>query len=113
MSGKSIYFWWIQRITGLVMLPLPFFFVYLFSSVSGSTDGLYAALECGFWVRLLAMIFLVVVFYHGVLGVQVVLEDYVHSEILRAFLITFVKICAVVTVVTVFTVLFFNPAACA
>ncbi|MGN7661289.1 MAG: succinate dehydrogenase, hydrophobic membrane anchor protein [Anaplasma sp.] len=110
MGGKSIYFWWVQRITGLVMLPLPFLLAYLFSSVSGSVEGFCAAFGCGLWAPLSAVIFLVTVFYHGVLGVQVVLEDYVHSEVLRAFFITFVRMCAVVTVVAVFVVLFLSSA---
>ncbi|ABD44059.1 succinate dehydrogenase, hydrophobic membrane anchor protein [Anaplasma phagocytophilum] len=95
MSGKSILHWWMQRMTAVVMLPVPIFLVKALL-VSDFATGLLD-LTHGYKGALTAL-FLMPAFYHGVLGVQVVLEDYVRSDALRAFLITFIKLFAVLTV---------------
>ncbi|ASI47493.1 MAG: succinate dehydrogenase, hydrophobic membrane anchor protein [Anaplasma ovis] len=105
MGGRSVYFWWMQRIAGVVMLPVPFLFVFLYRSSDFDVPA-YAA-DYGFCTSLLCITLLVAAFYHGVLGVQVVLEDYVHSEVLRALVITFFKLFSLVTVCAVALAMFF------
>ncbi|QLL66952.1 succinate dehydrogenase, hydrophobic membrane anchor protein [Anaplasma phagocytophilum str. Norway variant1] len=95
MSGKSVLHWWMQRMTAVVMLPVPIFLVKALL-VSDLATGLLD-LTHGY-KGVLTALFLMPAFYHGVLGVQVVMEDYVHSEVLRAFLITFIKLFAILTV---------------
>ncbi|MCU7611354.1 succinate dehydrogenase, hydrophobic membrane anchor protein [Anaplasma capra] len=107
MGGRSVHFWWMQRIAGLVMLPLPFFFVVLFRTLD--LESVHT-LRYGFCASLFAVTFLVAALYHGVLGVQVVLEDYVRSGILRASLVTFCKLFAVFTVLSVVFAIFFGSA---
>ncbi|MDD9362402.1 MAG: succinate dehydrogenase, hydrophobic membrane anchor protein, partial [Anaplasma sp.] len=83
------------RLTAVVMLPVPVFLVkaLLVSDLAaGLLDLTYG------YKGVLTALFLMPAFYHGVLGVQVVLEDYVRSDMLRAFLITFIKLFAVLTV---------------
>lgn len=81
--------------TAVVMLPVPIFLVKALL-VSDLATGLLD-LTHGY-KGVLTALFLMPAFYHGVLGVQVVMEDYVHSEVLRAFLITFIKLFAILTV---------------
>ncbi|MEE2761270.1 MAG: succinate dehydrogenase, hydrophobic membrane anchor protein [Pseudomonadota bacterium] len=72
--------WWAQRVTAVALVPLGLWFVY--SAVSWGGMDLP-----GFktWLNapgnlLLIVLFVVTFFYHMQLGVQAVIEDYVHGE---------------------------------
>lgn len=73
----------LQRLTALANLVLVLWFVFAAASLSGAD---YAAVRAWLAAPLSAslMILLVVsTFYHARLGVQVVIEDYVHHEGLK------------------------------
>ena len=72
--------WWIQRVTGVALVPLVLWFVVALVGHLGADHATAVA-----WLRsplaAVAMILLVVAtFVHMALGVQVVIEDYVHHE---------------------------------
>lgn len=72
--------WWAQRLTGLALVPLTLWFVYAVISLIGAdlVDFRVWAGEHGNVVLLI--LFIVALFHHAQLGVQVIVEDYVHSE---------------------------------
>lgn len=72
--------WWLQRVTAVALVPLTLWFV---AALVGHLGAEHAAAVA--WLRspltAVAMILLVVAtFVHMALGVQVVIEDYVHHE---------------------------------
>lgn len=76
--------WWLQRVTAVALLPLGLWFAYALSTL-GSFD--YATVVA--WVRepltsILLILMVLAVGYHSVLGVQVVIEDYVTGKGTRA-----------------------------
>lgn len=70
--------WWIQRVTAAALVPLTFWFVASLVAFASSDYDAFRA-----WIRspittVLLLSFLIMLFYHIALGLQVVIEDYVH-----------------------------------
>lgn len=77
--------WWAQRVTAMALAPLSIWFIWFAATHSGAD---YAALSQAVAHPLNAVLLIAFVwslFYHAYLGLQVVIEDYVHP---RAFEIT-------------------------
>jgi succinate dehydrogenase / fumarate reductase membrane anchor subunit len=72
--------WWMQRLTAVVLVPLSLWFVASLLTVVTADHATAVAWLHSPLVVILACALIVAVFYHGQLGIQVVLEDYVHSE---------------------------------
>ncbi|MGD8709437.1 MAG: succinate dehydrogenase, hydrophobic membrane anchor protein [Ectothiorhodospiraceae bacterium] len=88
--------WWAQRLTAVALIPLLIWFTVGVAAHSGA-DYQQAVAWIGSPVNAVLLILTVVVlFYHGTLGVQVVLEDYVDNDALRLVLIVLQKFAAVV-----------------
>lgn len=72
--------WTMQRLSALALIPLSFWFVYSVVRFQlADYPVLVSWLHAPYVAVVLAMYF-AVLFYHSSLGIQVVIEDYVHSE---------------------------------
>ena len=83
--------WWAQRVTAVALVPLTLWFV---ASVVALTGAPIEAV--GLWMghpirAALLIALLVAVFHHAQLGLQVVIEDYVHAESTKLVLVYAVK----------------------
>ncbi|MFD2262028.1 succinate dehydrogenase, hydrophobic membrane anchor protein [Lacibacterium aquatile] len=79
-AKEGVEHWWMQRVTAVALVPLLLWFVI---SVIGLVGAPYEAVVS--WMGhpvsgLLLILLIVAVFHHAQLGIQVVLEDYVHNE---------------------------------
>ena len=82
-----------QRVTAIALVPLTIWFVFSIISfvVSDDSSKLAAWLYSGFNAG--ATIFmLIALFYHAKLGLQVVIEDYVHVEIVKVLALAAMKL---------------------
>ena len=91
--------WWAQRVSALALVPLALWFVIAVIELAGADRALFVA-----WVRqplpaVLLVLLLIATFYHGALGLQVVIEDYVENEARRFGLVIAVRFLAIVFVV--------------
>jgi succinate dehydrogenase / fumarate reductase membrane anchor subunit len=71
--------WWVERVTAVALVPLTVWFA---ASIVVHTGNDYATLIA--WLRtpvatILMVLLLIALFYHMALGLQVVIEDYIHS----------------------------------
>ncbi len=71
--------WWLERVTALALVPLTIWFAASLVAHIGSDYVIFIA-----WLRtpivtILMVLLLTALFYHTALGLQVVIEDYVHS----------------------------------
>jgi succinate dehydrogenase / fumarate reductase membrane anchor subunit len=80
-SAKTgLHHWWMQRVTAIALLPLSLYFVLTMLMLDHSTRLQVVAFMAEPWNAVLYLCLVVALFYHLSLGLQVVLEDYVHSE---------------------------------
>jgi len=76
--------WWAQRLTSVAMVPLTLWFAWSLLSLPGLAD--YPVVHA--WMSrpvsgIMLTLLLLTVLYHSSLGLQVIVEDYVHHAVLK------------------------------
>lgn len=92
--------WVVQRATAVALVPLMIWFVFTVVSLAGSSYEQAVAHFSSSWRISLMVIFVAMVFYHGYLGLQVVIEDYIDDASLRTWMLIAVKALAILFAVT-------------
>jgi succinate dehydrogenase / fumarate reductase membrane anchor subunit len=87
--------WWAQRLTAIALIPLTLWFVASVISLTGADVLAVKAWIASPLVAVLLIVLIAATFHHAQLGVQVVIEDYVHAEWLKITSIVLVKFAAV------------------
>jgi succinate dehydrogenase / fumarate reductase, membrane anchor subunit len=91
-SAKSgVAHWWAERVTSIALVPLTIWFICAAVSLVGASHD-----EVLSWVAspvtvVLLICLLVTTFYHMQLGLQAVVEDYVHVDSARLILLLLIK----------------------
>jgi succinate dehydrogenase / fumarate reductase membrane anchor subunit len=88
--------WWAQRLTAIALAPLTLWFIFAVIHLSGAThqaviEWLSAPLTLGLMIALIAA-----TFHHLQLGLQVVIEDYVHDDRIRLASVLSIKALSVI-----------------
>ena len=73
------HFWW-QRVTAIVLALLVPYIVFLLASATGHDAEGIRALVAKPWNAIIFTTFAIAMFWHAKLGMQVVIEDYVHHR---------------------------------
>ena len=79
-AKQGVHHWWAQRITAVALIPLVTWFAISLIMMSGADYAVVRAWIGSPVVMVLLILTIVVGLHHGQLGMQVVVEDYVHSE---------------------------------
>ena len=82
-AKEGTHHWWAQRLTALALIPLTIWFVVSLIAHTGADHATAAAWIGSLWPAALLILTVVLTFHHGQLGLQVVIEDYVHNEALK------------------------------
>jgi len=105
-AREGVGHWWVQRVTAVALIPLTLWFaVSLLTRQLQSYDAMRGWLGQP-WVAVLTILLVLTLAWHSKLGVEVVVEDYVHGKAAKTTLLllsTFVH--AVAAVAGVFAVL--------
>lgn len=95
-AKEGVAHWWAQRMTALALIPLMLWFVASVVSLTGA-ERTVVATWIGQPVHAIMLILLVGAgLYHAQLGMQVVIEDYIHTRWLKLTSIIAIKFAAVV-----------------
>ena len=93
-AKEGVAHWWAQRLTALALVPLTLWFVVSLVGLTGADHAAVAAWAGSPLVAALLIFLMVATFYHAYLGLQVVIEDYIHSEALKLTSLLLVKAAA-------------------
>jgi len=95
-AKEGTHHWWWQRLTAVALVPLSIWFIASLVCMVGSDHT-----EAVQWIQspavtLLLILFIIMLFHHAQLGVQVVIEDYVHSKWQKLTSLVLLKFLAIV-----------------
>lgn len=79
-AKEGVQHWWVQRATAVALVPLSIWFLASLLCLAGGTRAELVAWLASPVAAGLLILFLVATVWHAILGIQVVIEDYVHHE---------------------------------
>jgi len=98
--------WWIQRLTAVALVPLAVWFVVAVIAHLGVDLVAFRRWVGQPGTAIAFILLLIATFYHVSLGFQVVIEDYVHGELVKLAMIVVVRlVCFGLAVAGIFAVL--------
>jgi succinate dehydrogenase / fumarate reductase membrane anchor subunit len=105
-AKEGVEHWWWQRLTAVALVPLSLWFA---AALIGHLGGDYAAAVAWIGSPIPAILLILTVgtsLYHAALGVQVVIEDYVHEEWVKLTALILLRlVCFLLAVAGIFAVL--------
>lgn len=93
-AKEGIHHWWSQRLTALALIPLGLWFIYSLVVMTGANYTTVIAWLANPLNAVLMLLFIISLFYHAALGLQVVIEDYIKSEWQKIACLILVKFIA-------------------
>ena len=101
-AGEGVGHWWVQRVTAVALIPLTLWFAISLLGQPLQSHGAMAQWLGRPWVAVGTILLAITLAWHSWLGVQVVVEDYVHGKAAKTALLllsTFVHFAAAVAAV--------------
>ena len=93
-ARSGVHHWWVQRLTAVALIPLTIWLVWIGPGLLAADFEAARAFVGAPLNALLLAAFVVALFWHTQLGLQVVIEDYVHTRWLEISLQVLVKFAA-------------------
>ncbi len=109
-SKSGVSHWIAQRVSAIALLPLSLYFVISVILFGHATRAQVAAYLGQPWNTVLFLCLIGATFYHLSLGLQVVIEDYLHNEVGKAATLLLAKavvwFCALASAVSILKLAF-------
>jgi len=94
-SNDGVHHWWVERLSGLALVPLFLWFVFSAVTLVGADLATFTAWVGHHYNPVLLVLLIICMFHHGQLALQTIFEDYIHSESIRVAATIIVKFTAV------------------
>lgn len=105
-AGDGVHHWWLQRLTSLALVPLAVWLLVSLLTLPALDFVTLVSWMAGLWTASLLTLFVLIASWHSSLGIQVILEDYVHDAGLKTLTLVVSGFAhAVLAAVGVFAVL--------
>jgi succinate dehydrogenase / fumarate reductase membrane anchor subunit len=99
-AGSGCHHWWHQRLTAIIISLMILWVISFFGDISKSNiTTAISHLRKPFNIIMLLILFFTVM-YHAVLGMQVVIEDYISCRAYRFVLVVGIQIFAIITAIS-------------
>lgn len=79
-AKEGVEHWWAERVSAVALLPLTIWFAASVMAVAGGDHAAFVAWLGSPLSSVCMVLLLIALFYHMALGLQVVIEDYIHSR---------------------------------
>ena len=99
-ANEAVYHWWAQRLTAIILVPLSIWFVYSLTFIYSADYENVTSWISNTKNSVLMLFFILTLNYHAILGLQVVIEDYIESNLLRKVLLILVKVILVIAILS-------------
>jgi succinate dehydrogenase / fumarate reductase membrane anchor subunit len=97
-AKEGVEHWWRQRTTALLLVPLTLWFVMAVIGLVGADRAAMVAWMHNPMAAVLMILLIAVSFYHAALGLQVVIEDYIHGEAAKLITLVVMRLLCVLFV---------------
>jgi succinate dehydrogenase / fumarate reductase, membrane anchor subunit len=94
-AKEGVTHWWAQRLTAIALVPLTLWFIAGLIGITGADRVTVVAWLHNPLRAIATILMLFALFYHMALGMQVVVEDYVHTEWSKLTLLVLNKFIAI------------------
>ena len=98
-AKEGVEHWWKQRITAIALVPLVLWFVIAVIGLVGADRAALVAWMHNPLSAVFMILLIVATFWHAALGLQVVIEDYIHGEAMRLTALIVMRLLCVLFVV--------------
>jgi len=88
---------WRQRVTAAALVPLGLWFLFAALGLAGATEVAAVGFLAHPWNAILMAAFVVTMLYHMALGLQVVIDDYIHAAGMKIFMLLLVRFAVIAT----------------
>ncbi|MDX1625680.1 MAG: succinate dehydrogenase, hydrophobic membrane anchor protein [Wenzhouxiangellaceae bacterium] len=95
-AGSGVEHWWSQRFSSILLVPLVAWLVWALLALPGADYAAAHEWLARPWNAGMAILFVGASFYHARLGLQVIIEDYVHHRATEVAMQVLVAIAALV-----------------
>ena len=82
-AGNGVHHWWVQRLTSIALVPLGVWLLVSLLTLPSLDFVTLVSWIGGTWTASLLTLFVIITCWHSSLGIQVILEDYVHDHGLK------------------------------
>jgi succinate dehydrogenase / fumarate reductase membrane anchor subunit len=105
-AKEGVQHWWAQRLSAVALVPLMLWLVASLVALAGADRAAVVAWLHEPFPAILMILLIIAAFYHMALGVQVVVEDYVHTEWVKIPVLVLNRLIAIAAAVAgIFAVL--------
>jgi succinate dehydrogenase / fumarate reductase, membrane anchor subunit len=104
-AKEGVHHWWVQRLTSIALIPLLVSFVVSLLCLPSLDYGVVHSWVHQSWTAVVLVLFIALACWHSKLGVQVVIEDYVHGGAKTLALVVSTFVHTVIAAASLFAVL--------
>lgn len=91
-AKEGVHHWWAQRVSAVALVPLSLYWLWRIGDVVARDYSAFISFIGDPFVSIAAVLFIVAAFHHAMLGMQVIIEDYIAGKAIRVACLTLNKL---------------------
>ena len=92
----AILHWKLQRITAIILAPAIVYIAFYFLNITQFSYSNIISDVTSFWGTTFIVFISLILFLHSSLGIETIMEDYIHDDVLQSFFIGVSKVIHVI-----------------